>query len=57
MTPHDRLLERLRAHCLSKPGTTEELPFDERTVVFKVGGRFSVFSTPSNFKDVDEVRP
>ena len=39
MTPNDRLLERLRAHCLSKPGTTEELPFDERTVVFKVGGK------------------
>ena len=39
MTPHDRLLKRLRAHCLSKPGTTEELPFDERTVVFKVGGK------------------
>lgn len=39
MTAHDRLLERLRAHCLSKPGTTEELPFDERTVVFKVGGK------------------
>ena len=39
MTPHDRLLERLRSHCLSKAGTTEELPFDDRTVVFKVGGK------------------
>lgn len=39
MTPHDRLMERLRAHCLAKVGTTEELPFDERTVVFKVGGK------------------
>ena len=39
MTSHDRLLERLRSHCLSKPGTTEELPFDERTLVFKVGGK------------------
>jgi len=39
MTPHDRLLERLRSHCLSKTGTTEELPFDDRTVVFKVGGK------------------
>jgi predicted DNA-binding protein (MmcQ/YjbR family) len=39
MTPHDRLMERLRAHCLAKAGTSEELPFDDRTVVFKVGGK------------------
>lgn len=39
MTPHDRLLARLRDHCLSKPGTTEDLPFDDRTLVFKVGGK------------------
>lgn len=39
MTAHDRLLDRLREYCLSKPGTSEELPFDERTLVFKVGGK------------------
>lgn len=26
----------LRAHCLSKPGTTEDTPFDEVTLVFRV---------------------
>ena len=39
MTSHDRLIERLREHCLSKPGTTETMPFDDRTLVFKVGGK------------------
>lgn len=39
MSSSDRILDRLRAHCLSKPGTTEDLPFDDRTVVFKVGGK------------------
>ena len=33
------MVTRLRAHCLAKPGTTEELPFDDRTLVFKVGGK------------------
>ena len=39
MTSHDRLLNRIRKQCLSKAGTTEELPFDDRTLVFKVGGK------------------
>ena len=39
MSQDERLLERLRQHCLGKPGTTEEMPFDDRTVVFKVGGK------------------
>ena len=39
MTAHERVVTRLRAHCLAKPGTTEELPFDDRTLVFKVGGK------------------
>ena len=39
MSQIERLLERLRQHCLAKPGTTEEMPFDDRTVVFKVGGK------------------
>ena len=39
MSQDERLLERLRQHCLAKPGTSEEMPFDDRTVVFKVGGK------------------
>jgi predicted DNA-binding protein (MmcQ/YjbR family) len=33
------LLEELRQYCLSKPFTTEELPFDEVTLVYKVMGK------------------
>jgi predicted DNA-binding protein (MmcQ/YjbR family) len=32
-------LEEFRQHCLSKPGTTEELPFDDITLVYKVMGK------------------
>ena len=29
-------IEKIREYCLSKPGTSESLPFDETTLVFKV---------------------
>jgi predicted DNA-binding protein (MmcQ/YjbR family) len=32
-------IETLRKYCLSKPGTEEGFPFDESTLVFKVGGK------------------
>ncbi|MBN2486487.1 MAG: MmcQ/YjbR family DNA-binding protein [Bacteroidales bacterium] len=32
-------IEQLREYCLSKPGATECFPFDETTLVFKVGGK------------------
>ena len=31
--------ETLRLYCISKPGATESFPFDESTLVFKVGGK------------------
>lgn len=31
--------EQIREYCLSKKGVTEEFPFDEVTLVFKVMGR------------------
>jgi len=34
MTP-----EKLRAYCLSLPATEERMPFDDNTLVFKVGGK------------------
>jgi predicted DNA-binding protein (MmcQ/YjbR family) len=38
-------VETLREYCLSKPGVEESLPFDESTLVFKVGGKmFALFS-------------
>ncbi|GAB4413991.1 MAG: MmcQ/YjbR family DNA-binding protein [Bacteroidia bacterium] len=32
-------IESLRTYCLAKPGTSEGLPFDEDTLVFKVMGK------------------
>jgi predicted DNA-binding protein (MmcQ/YjbR family) len=32
-------IEEIRTYCLSKKGTTEDFPFDETTLVFKVGGK------------------
>jgi predicted DNA-binding protein (MmcQ/YjbR family) len=39
-------LETLRHYCLQKPFTTEELPFDEVTLVYKVQGKiFAIAAT------------
>lgn len=32
-------IEDYRNHCINKPGVTEEFPFDEKTLVFKVMGK------------------
>lgn len=32
-------IEELRNYCISKPVVTESFPFDESTLVFKVGGK------------------
>ncbi len=32
-------IENFRIYCLKKPGTTEDFPFDETTLVFKVMGK------------------
>jgi len=32
-------IEQLRDYCLSKPHTTEDFPFDQNTLVFKVVGK------------------
>lgn len=37
-------IEELRDYCLSKKGVTEEFPFDEHTLVFKVMGKMFALS-------------
>lgn len=32
-------IEQIRDHCLAKPGVTEDMPFGEDTLVFRVGGK------------------
>ncbi|QJW89714.1 MmcQ/YjbR family DNA-binding protein [Spirosoma taeanense] len=40
--------ETLREYCIAKPGVTESFPFDEVTLVFKVGGKmFALLDTES----------
>ena len=43
-------LDHFREHCLSFKGTTEELPFDENTLVFKVMGKMFALCNMMNFK-------
>ncbi|PTS94493.1 MmcQ-like protein [Pedobacter sp. HMWF019] len=32
-------IEELRDYCLQKPGSTEDFPFGDQTLVFKIGGK------------------
>jgi len=32
-------IEELRDYCLQKPGASEDLPFGDQTLVFKIGGK------------------
>ena len=37
-------LEILREYCLAKPFVTEDTPFDEDTLVFRIGGKIFLFT-------------
>lgn len=43
-------LDTFYEYCLSKKGTTEHFPFDEDTLVFKVGGKIFALSSLSNWE-------
>jgi predicted DNA-binding protein (MmcQ/YjbR family) len=42
-------IEAFRDYCISKAGTTEELPFDDDTLVFKVCGKMFALCSLSDF--------
>lgn len=42
-------IEEFREYCISKKGVTEELPFDEDTLVFKVGGKMFALCSLSEY--------
>lgn len=46
-------IEDFRAYCLNKPGVTEEFPFDETTLVFKVGGKMFALLDVDSFESVN----
>ncbi|MCW2118128.1 MmcQ/YjbR family DNA-binding protein [Flavobacterium sp. 7A] len=43
-------LENYYEYCLSKKGVTEHFPFDENTLVFKVGGKMFALSSLSQWE-------
>jgi predicted DNA-binding protein (MmcQ/YjbR family) len=43
-------LETYYEYCLSKKGVTEHFPFDQDTLVFKVGGKMFALSSLSQWE-------
>ena len=43
-------IEAFREYCIAKTGVTEELPFDEDTLVFKVGGKMFALCSLSEYE-------
>ncbi len=46
-------LEKLRSYCLSKKGVTEEFPFGENILVFKVMGKLFMLTDVDTFESVN----
>lgn len=46
-------IEDFRKYCLAKKGVTEEFPFDETTLVFKVMGKMFVLTDIVEFKKIN----
>lgn len=46
-------LEGFRKHCLSKKGVTEEFPFGEETLVYKVMGKMFALTDLESFESIN----
>ena len=46
-------IESFRAYCISKKGVTEEFPFDDVTLVFKVMGKMFALADVDLFKSIN----
>jgi predicted DNA-binding protein (MmcQ/YjbR family) len=46
-------IETFRHHCLALKGTTEEFPFGEETLVFKVIGKMFALTDLENFSSIN----
>lgn len=46
-------IEKFRTYCMSMKGVTEEFPFDESTLVFKVGGKMFALLDVDTFESVN----
>lgn len=46
-------IEEFRSYCLSLKGTSEDLPFDNRTLVFKVMGKMFALTNLESFESIN----
>lgn len=46
-------IESFRNYCITKPGVTEEFPFDESTLVFKVAGKMFALAGVDMFESMN----
>lgn len=46
-------IEEYRDFCLALPGTTEEFPFDDKTLVFKVCNKMFALTDADNFQRIN----
>ena len=46
-------IESFRSFCLLKKGVTEEFPFDENTLVFKVMGKMFALTNLDSFESIN----
>lgn len=46
-------IETFRNYCLEKHGVTEEFPFDNETLVFKVGGKMFALASVDEFDGIN----
>jgi predicted DNA-binding protein (MmcQ/YjbR family) len=46
-------IETFREYCISKKGVTEEFPFDNQTLAFKVGSKIFALTDVENFRSVN----
>jgi predicted DNA-binding protein (MmcQ/YjbR family) len=46
-------IEAFRQYCLSLPAVTEDFPFDENVLVFKVAGKIFVLTDVNTFESIN----
>jgi predicted DNA-binding protein (MmcQ/YjbR family) len=46
-------IEEYRGYCISKKGVTESFPFDEKTLVFKVGNKMFALCDVDSFSFIN----
>lgn len=46
-------IESFRSYCIQKPGVTEDFPFDQETLVFKVGGKIFALCHVDDFRTIN----